>query len=45
MIGTLKLLAQEIGVSKHTSYAWKAKYGGMDVSPWMGDRACRHLEF
>jgi transposase len=21
-----------VGVSKHTVYAWKAKYGGMDVS-------------
>jgi putative transposase len=25
-------LARECGVSKHTIYAWKAKYGGMDVS-------------
>ena len=25
-------LARECGVSKHTSYAWKSKYGGMDVS-------------
>jgi putative transposase len=25
-------LAREQGVSKHTIYAWKAKYGGMDVS-------------
>jgi putative transposase len=24
--------AREQGVSKHTVYAWKAKYGGMDVS-------------
>ena len=23
---------REVGVSKHTVYAWKAKYGGMDVS-------------
>jgi putative transposase len=22
----------EVGVSKHTIYAWKAKYGGMDVN-------------
>jgi hypothetical protein len=22
-----------VGVSKHTIYGWKAKYGGMDVSP------------
>jgi putative transposase len=41
MIGVLKQLeagpkaedvAREVGVSKHTIYAWKAKYGGMDVS-------------
>jgi len=41
MIGALKQVeagrkvedvAREIGVSKHTIYAWKAKYGGMDVS-------------
>ena len=25
-------VAREYGVSKHTIYAWKAKYGGMDVS-------------
>jgi putative transposase len=25
-------VAREQGVSKHTIYAWKAKYGGMDVS-------------
>lgn len=25
-------LARECGVSKHTIYAWKSKYGGMDVS-------------
>ena len=41
MIGALKQLeagrkaedvAREVGVSKHTIYAWKAKYGGMDLS-------------
>lgn len=41
MIGALKQLeagrkaedvAREVGVSKHTIYAWKAKYGSMDVS-------------
>ncbi len=41
MIGALKQLeagrkaedvAREVGVSKDTIYAWKAKYGGMDVS-------------
>ena len=41
MIGALKPMdagrkaenvAREMGVSKHTLYAWKAKYGGMDVS-------------
>ena len=25
-------VAREAGVSKHTIYAWKAKYGGMSVS-------------
>src|ERR1700688_2793334 len=25
-------VAREVGVSKHTIYAWKAKYSGMDVS-------------
>ena len=25
-------VARQYGVSKHTLYAWKAKYGGMDVS-------------
>jgi len=25
-------VARQYGVSKHTIYAWKAKYGGMDVS-------------
>lgn len=25
-------VAREMGVSKHTIYAWKQKYGGMDVS-------------
>ena len=24
-------VAREVGVSKHTIYGWKAKYGGMDV--------------
>jgi putative transposase len=41
MIGALKQMeagrkaedvAREMGVSKHTLYAWKAKYGGLDVS-------------
>src|SRR5438309_2894594 len=41
MIGALKQVeagrkvedvAREVGVSKHTVYAWKAKYGGMDAS-------------
>ena len=41
MIGALKQVeagravedvGRELGVSKHTLYAWKAKYGGMDVS-------------
>ena len=25
-------VAREYGVSKHTVYAWKSKYGGMDVN-------------
>ncbi len=25
-------VSREYGVSQHTIYAWKAKYGGMDVS-------------
>jgi putative transposase len=41
MIGALKQVeagrnaedvGREMGVSKHTIYAWKAKYGGMTVS-------------
>lgn len=41
MIGALKQMeagrraedvAREVGVSKHTIYAWKAKYGGLEVS-------------
>jgi putative transposase len=28
---TAEDVAREQGVSKHTIYAWKAKYGGMDV--------------
>ena len=25
-------VAREVGVSTHTIYAWKSKYGGMDVT-------------
>ena len=25
-------IGRELGVSKHTVYAWKAKYGGLEVS-------------
>jgi putative transposase len=41
MIGALKQLeagrtavdvARELGVSKHTIHAWKAKYGGLEVN-------------
>ncbi len=41
MIGAIKQVeagrkadevAREIGVSKHTIYAWKQKYGGVDVA-------------
>ncbi len=49
MIGALKQLeagrkaedvAREVGVSKHTIYAWKAKYGGMDVSQAQEAKQC-----
>lgn len=29
---TAEDVAREYGVSKHTIYAWKAKFGGMDAS-------------
>ena len=29
---TTEDVAREYGVSKHTIYAWRSKYGGMDVS-------------
>jgi putative transposase len=29
---TVDDVARECGVSKHTIYAWKAKFGGMDAS-------------
>lgn len=29
---TYEQVGRELGVSKHTVYAWKAKYGGMDMS-------------
>jgi len=29
---TAEDVAREYGVSRHTVYAWKSKYGGMDVS-------------
>lgn len=50
MIGALKQMeagrkaedvARELGVSKHTIYAWKAKYGGLDVNE---ARRLRELE-
>ena len=50
MIGALKQLeagrrveevAREVGVSKHTIYAWKAKYGGLEVSE---EQRLRQLE-
>ena len=34
-------VAREMGVSKHTIYAWKQKYGGMDVSEAQEVRALR----
>jgi transposase-like protein len=30
--GARSVVYRECGVSKHTLYAWKSKYGGMDVS-------------
>ncbi len=35
-------MAREVGVSKHTLYAWKAKYGGMDVSRAQEAKQLRH---
>jgi len=29
---TMEDVGREYGVAKHTIYAWKAKYGGMEVS-------------
>ena len=34
-------VAREQGVSKHTIYAWKAKYGGMEVSEAQEVKALR----
>lgn len=34
-------VAREYGVSKHTIYTWKAKYGGMDVSEAQEARVLR----
>jgi putative transposase len=53
MIGALKQLeagrkaedvAREVGVSKHTIYAWKAKYGGMGVSQLVSVQTTRSVE-
>jgi putative transposase len=30
--GKVEDVAREVGVSKHTLYAWKAKYGGLEVN-------------
>ena len=30
--GTDEDVGREMGVSKHTIYAWKAKFGGLDVN-------------
>jgi putative transposase len=49
MIGALKQVeagrtaeevGREIGVTKHTIYAWKAKYGGMTVSEAQEANSC-----
>lgn len=29
---TTEDVARELGVSKHTIYAWRSKYGGMDMN-------------
>jgi putative transposase len=34
-------VAREVGVSKHTLYAWKAKYGGMNVSEMQESKQLR----
>lgn len=34
-------VAREMGVSKHTIYAWKQKYGGMDMSEAQEVKALR----
>lgn len=34
-------LAREVGVSKHTIYAWKAQFGGMEVNEAEELRALR----
>ena len=34
-------MAREVGVSQHTIYAWKAKFGGMESSDGL---KLRHLE-
>jgi putative transposase len=34
-------VGRSYGVSKHTVYAWKAKYGGMDVSEAQEVKALR----
>ena len=33
-------VARECGVSKHTIYAWKSKYGGMDVTERRKPSSC-----
>ena len=35
-------MARECGVSKHTIYAWKAKYGGLEVSEAPELKQLRH---
>jgi putative transposase len=38
---TAEDVAREYGVSKHTIYAWKSKYGGMEVSEAEGVKHLR----
>jgi transposase len=42
---TLIEVAREMGVSKHTVYAWKAKYGGMSPPSRLAGKAQRLRDF
>ena len=36
-------MAREVRVPKHTLYAWKAKYGGIECCGGMGDERLKKL--